>query len=86
MQDQGETPAERVIRKCGGPRAVAQALGIDVTNVHRWKYPRERDGQGGTVPAHYAQALLDQSATAGWNLTPDDFFSGPTTGEAENDA
>ena len=70
-----KSPAERVIEKCGGPQVVATVLGIDVSNVHRWKYPKDRDGQGGMVPSHYAQALLDCSLARGWNLQPDDFFS-----------
>lgn len=68
------TPAERVIKKCGGPAAVARVLKIDVSNVHRFKDSKVRGGRGGFVPSHYAQMLLDWSQGEGIDLTPDDFF------------
>lgn len=69
------TPAENVIRKMGGPAAVAAILEIDVSNVHRWKYPKERGGQGGLVPSRYQVLLLDAAKRLGLDLGPGDFFA-----------
>lgn len=70
------TPAERVIQKCGGPEKVAEVLGIHVTNVHRFKYSKDKGGRGGLVPAEHGQALLDWARANNVDLTPEDFFEG----------
>jgi len=66
--------AESVIRKCGGPVRVAGWLGLSVTQVYRWTYPRERGGTGGVVPARRQGELLAKAQAAGIDLTPADFF------------
>lgn len=80
------TPAEHVIKKCGGPKRVAVVLGIDVSNVHRWKYDRSKGGRDGHVPADYAQRLLTWAPTAGISLHPNDFFLSPEKTSEASDA
>lgn len=63
--------ASRVIAKVGSPRAVADALGCDVSRVHRWTYPKERGGTGGEIPAARQRQLLAKFPAL---LTPADFF------------
>lgn len=64
-----------VIEKCGGHQKVAAALGVDVSRVHRWTYPRERGGTGGVVPSRHQQRLLDWAKGQGIELSPGDFFA-----------
>lgn len=66
--------ATNVILKCGGPQAVSAMAGVDVSNVHRWTYPKERGGTDGVVPAKHQQTLLKKAREAGIELSPDDFF------------
>ena len=67
-------PAAAIIEKCGGHAAVAGWLGLDISRVYRWTYPKERGGTGGLIPAQYHQPILRHAIAAGKGLTPDDFF------------
>ena len=69
-----QNPASQVIEKCGGPQAVAEILGVDVSRVHRWTYPKERGGSDGIIPTRHQQRLLDEARKRGIELEPDDFF------------
>lgn len=66
--------AEHIIEKCGGAAIVATWLGIEVSAVHRWKYPKDRGGTGGRIPTVHQQELLDRARAEGIDLTPSDFF------------
>lgn len=77
-----KNPAEAVIAKMGGANAVASLLNIDVSNVHRWKYPTERAGQGGLVPSKYQVVLLAEAKRLGIDLSPNDFFDTPAESNA----
>lgn len=69
------TIADSIIRKCGGHAQVAAWLGLSLTQVYRWTYPRERGGTGGLVPARRQAALLAKARQAGIDLDPADFFA-----------
>lgn len=69
-----ECPAPLIIAKLGGAQRVAELLGLNVSQVHRWKYPRERGGTGGFVPTRHQQELLDIAAALGVDLAPAEFF------------
>jgi hypothetical protein len=73
------TPAERVIEKCGGEQAIAKMVGVDVSRVHRWRYPKERGGTDGVIPTKHQQAILDRAREAGIDLKPEDFFDQPSS-------
>lgn len=66
--------AEHIIRKCGGAARVAEMLGMDVSSVHRWTYPRDKKGAAGRVPSKRQAELLAKAREAGIDLTPGDFF------------
>jgi len=66
--------ADAIIRKCGGHGQVAAWLGLSLTQVYRWTYPRERGGTGGVIPARRQAELLAKARAAGIDLTPADFF------------
>jgi len=69
--------ADNVIRKCGGPRAVARLVGMSYSQVFKWRHLKSKGGTGGLVPAG-AQEKLMQLAVAGQvSLTPGDFFDIP---------
>lgn len=71
------TPAEHVIKKCGGVAVVAQICGRSESAVYRWTHEKNRGGTGGLVPSG-AQAKLLKAATEGRvSLVPDDFFPAP---------
>jgi len=66
--------AQRVIEKCGGHRVVAEMVGVDVCNVFRWTYPKDRGGTGGLIPARHQPLLLERARERRVPLTPADFF------------
>jgi hypothetical protein len=69
------TIAEKIIRKCGGHAQVAAWLGLSLTQIYRWTYPREKGGTGGLVPACRQAELLAKARQVGIDLRPDDFFT-----------
>ncbi len=66
--------AKKVIEICGGPRAVAEMVGVHVSRVHRWTYDRSRGGTGGRIPAARQQQLLREARRRGIDLRPEHFF------------
>jgi hypothetical protein len=66
--------AERIIKKCGGPRAVAEMLNVKEPTVYRWTYPKSRGGTDGLVPSRYQSRLLRSARLKGISLSPEDFF------------
>ena len=81
-----QSPAERVIEKCGGPQATASILGVHVSNVHRWKYPKERGGSDGRVPGRHQYDLIVGAREKGIDLRPEDFFDLEALGLATADS
>ena len=79
-------PAAHVIGKCGGPDAVAEMVGIHVSNVHRWTYPRARGGTDGRIPARHHARLIAEAARRGITLVPEDFFHGTEAAAALSSA
>ena len=77
-------PAQRVIDKCGGHQAVAEMVGVNISNVHRWTYPKARGGSDGMIPTQQMHTLLAAARARGIDLTPDDFFELP--GDSPNEA
>ena len=69
-----ETPAERIIKKCGGAKEVAKLAGVDLSRVHRWTYPKARGGTDGRIPSKHHQSLLNRARERGIELSPSDFF------------
>lgn len=66
--------AENIISKFPSPQVIADICGVDVSTVHKWKYPKKRGGQNGLVPAPYQQILIKEASKIGVELKPDDFF------------
>lgn len=74
-------PAASIIKKLGGPGAVAEFLGTAKNAPYRWTYARERGGTGGIIPHWHHEALLRMASEKGLHLSPADFFP-RTKGEA----
>lgn len=70
-------PAKRVIEAFGGPAKFAEAIGRDVSRIHRWTYPQDRGGTGGAIPGgtKMLQTILDAARTKGINLSLDDLVN-----------
>jgi hypothetical protein len=67
-------PASAIIEICGGHKNVADWLGVDLTRVFRWTYPKSKDGSDGYIPSQYHQTLLLRARAEGKDLKPQHFF------------
>lgn len=68
------SPAEVVIKELGIP-TIADALGVNRSTIHRWRYPRPR-GSGGRVPSWYHPDLLQLAQREGRTLSAEDLVLG----------
>lgn len=69
-------PAAHIIEICGGHKNVADWLGVDLTRVFRWTYPKAKYGSDGYIPSQYHQTLLLRAREEGKDLRPEHFFPG----------
>ena len=68
--------AERIIGLFGGVPKLEKALleierPKDRSQIHRWKYPKNRGGTGGVIPAHVWPDLFLAAETCGVSLPID---------------
>ena len=66
--------AQRVIKKLGGPRVVADMLAMSTQAVYKWTWPTEKGGTGGFIPTRRQIELMVAAKQRGIILTKDDFF------------
>jgi hypothetical protein len=78
-------PAKRVIEAFGGPAKFADAIGRNVSRIHRWTYPEGRGGTGGAIPGgtKMLQTILDAAKVRGINLSLDDLVNADPDPSAE---
>lgn len=62
------TPASDIIARCGGPKTVADWLGLERTAVQRWTYAPPK-GTGQKVPMRHWSALIAAAAKNGHEVT-----------------
>lgn len=72
-------PAQTIIQKLGGDRAVCDMLResgdkCTISTVCRWRLPKEKGGTGGLIPSKRVMRLIDAAAKCGIRLRTDDFF------------
>jgi hypothetical protein len=74
-------PAHSIIEKLGGPEKAAEASGVHISRVRRWRLPKNpvkgkgnSGGTGGIIPATRQQRILDWARAHNIPLTPADFF------------
>ncbi len=70
-----KTPAAKAIAAFGSPKALADAIGRNVSRVHRWTYPPERGGTGGEIPGSALRDVLAAAKARGIALTADDLLT-----------
>lgn len=73
-----QSQAEAIIRRFGGPMALASALAKAGTPrtpsaIYRWTYPKERGGSGGLVPTGAVMDVKRAATYAGITLRPEDW-------------
>jgi hypothetical protein len=68
-------PAQTIIRKLGGPSAVAKIVGVHRTRVSSWQRERARGGTGGRIPQNHISAMLAYAREQNIPLAPDEFYS-----------
>lgn len=68
--------AQRVIDKCGGAQALADAIGYHVTAVYQWPKPRSKRGTGGLIPSRARRRILEGIRDGKLPLTPEDLMEG----------
>lgn len=78
MTDKPQTPAGRVIEKCGGVAALAEMAGVHVSRVYSWTHEKsERGGTGGIIPSRKIKKIIEAAAKKNIVLTLADFFDTP---------
>lgn len=65
--------AAKILKKLGGPRRVAVALGIDPATVYKWTYEKSRGGTGGIIPSSSISKVQKFAQQAGVELTAQDW-------------
>lgn len=68
-------PAQTIIKKFGGPSAVAEILGIHRTRVSSWQRSRASGGTDGRIPQGHIQPLLAAAEKRGIPLKLGHFFA-----------
>ena len=71
-------PAQTIIRKLGGPNAVAEVVGVHRTRVSNWQRSRAAGGTDGLVPQKHHAALLAFARDKGIELKPEEFVQRPS--------
>lgn len=67
-------PATSIIKKFGGPEAVAAIVDTTPGQVRRWRQAKEKGGTGGAVPHWHISKLMDAAVARKLKLKADDFL------------
>ena len=68
--------AQRVIDRCGGIKAVADATGLHPSGLYRWTRPRSKLGTGGLIPAPSRTLIIEAMKAGRLPITYDDLREG----------
>jgi sugar phosphate isomerase/epimerase len=68
------TVAETMIEAFGGREELAAALGVNIVQVYRWTYPKDKKGTGGAIPARHFPKLLELAKKRGIEVDPADLI------------
>ena len=66
------TQADRVIKKFGGARRLAEMLECDASTIYKWTYPESKQGTGGHIPGHALRRIIALARPNGILLTDED--------------
>jgi hypothetical protein len=64
-----------MIAKFGGHEELANALGVNVVQVYRWTYPKDRKGTDGRIPDRHFRTLLQVAKQRGIKINRADLVS-----------
>jgi len=67
-------PASTLIKRLGGPSAIAAFLGLHRTRVSKWQAPTDKGGTGGKIPMRHWDGLFQLAGQKGIALTTDDLY------------
>ncbi len=67
-------PAQKVIKKFGGVRVLAEAIGMQTPGVYKWTYEKERGGTGGLIPSDKQVEVVAAAKRLNVDLSASDFF------------
>lgn len=67
-------PAQTILKKLGGPTAVAKVVGVHRTRVSAWQREKRRGGTGGTIPQAHIPTLLALARRKKIDLSISEFF------------
>lgn len=70
------TPAEYVIKKIGGVRATARAIGREPSTVCKWRKSKKRKGTGGAIPRGNHKRILAFARKSRLDIQPADIIFG----------
>ncbi len=62
--------AQTMIERFGGHEELAAALGVNVVQVYRWTYPKDRKGTDGRIPDRHFKTLLTEAKKRGIKIDP----------------
>lgn len=74
-------PATKIILALGGPKAIAEVVGVHRTRVSMWQAPRERGGTNGMIPYKHIRKIMEMARGLDVDLRPEDFI--PPSGEPD---
>lgn len=67
-------PADTIIKKFCGLKAVSEVVGVSPHTVMRWRRSREAGGTGGVIPHWHMDKLLAAARDRDIDLKPADFL------------
>lgn len=67
-------PADTIIKKFKGLRAVADITDVTPHTVMRWRKPKDEGGTGGVIPHWHMEKLIDAARDRQIELSPVDFL------------
>lgn len=70
-----KTVASNIISKFGGAYKLSEVIGIDVSQIYRWTYPKEKGGTGGSIPARHFSTILNDAEKMGIKLSLEELIS-----------
>lgn len=70
-------PAKTIIKRLGGPTAVAREIGLSRVTVSRWQTGKDKGGTNGNIPYTHIPKLYSLAKKNGVSLVEADFFPRP---------
>ena len=76
-----DTPANIIVKRFGGVRKLARALGVEPSTVCRWRKPAAQGGTGGLIPSRQQVAIRAAADRLGIKLKPSEMVGSAADGQ-----